>query len=73
MGSPTANSNVNLVDRTRVKGLKLYLQGRFRLEVRKHFSESVVMHWSRLPKELVESPSLEMLTKRVEITLSEMA
>jgi len=31
------------------------------------------MHWSRPPRELVESPTLEMFTKRVDVTLGNMA
>ena len=56
-------------DRTRVSGHKLKHR-RCCLNSRKHFiTVSVTQHWHRLPREAVESPSLEIFKSHLDTIL----
>ena len=59
-------------DRTRGHSLKLH-QEKHRMHIRKkYFMERVIKYWNGLPREVAESPSLDVFKKRLDMALSAM-
>ena len=48
-------------------------QGRFRVDIGKHFfTERMVKHWNRLPKEVVDVPSPSVFKRHLDNALNDM-
>lgn len=58
-------------NRMQRSGLKLH-EGKFRLDFRNHFfTERMVKHWNRMPREVIGSSSLEEFKRHVNVALKD--
>lgn len=58
-------------DRTQRNGFKS-LQGRPGLVLGRISLKNVVKHWNKLPREMVDPPSLEVFKRRADVALRDM-